>query len=176
MNPPSAIDLKPLAWGLVLSVLAIFLGFAVGGFFGAAEDALKGGLESSAQAVLESAYGGDEAEMKKVVDKSWAYMKRAHLHWGAIGTAALAQILLLALLGGNVSQPRFGRIASLLLGFGAVGYGLFWLLAAQAAPWLGSTGAAKEAYAWLGFPSAGACLLGTAMVLGASAKAVFSRS
>jgi hypothetical protein len=160
MKTSSSLDIKPFALALALSVLAIFLGFAMGGAFGAIEDTLKENLKISGESVLASAYNGDEAEMKKVVDKSWSYMKRAHMHWGAIGTAALAQILLLTALGGGAL--RYRQAAAYLLGLGAVGYGWFWLLAAQAAPGLGSTGAAKEAYAWLGFPSAGACLVGTA--------------
>lgn len=164
--------LNNVKWGLALAIVAIFLGFAMGGAFGLAEDTLKGGLKADANAVLETVYKGDTESMKKTVDKSWAYFQRAHLHWAALGTAALAQILLLALL--EISA-RLRLIVSTLLGLGAVGYGAFWLWAGSRAPALGSTGLAKESLAWLGMPSSGLCLLGTFMVLALTVKALFAK-
>ena len=156
-------DLHPVRFGLILSVLSIFLGFALGGVFGIFEDAMKGRLKDSAETVREQAYKGDQQAIQKTLDKSWVYVQRSHLHYGAIGTAALALCLLLAFL-----DVRTGikKAASILLGLGAVGYGSFWLLAAFKAPGLGGTGAAKESLAWLGMPSAALCLVGVTMVLG----------
>jgi hypothetical protein len=165
--------LKSVKWGLVLSILAILLGFSMGGAFGLAEDILKGGLKASAEAVFETAYRGDAELMKKTVDKSWAYYQRAHLHWAALGTAALAQILLLALLNLNVTLKS---VVSAMLGFGAVGYGAYWLWAGSKAPGLGGTGLAKESLAWLGMPSSGLCLLGTVAVLVLTARSLWLRS
>lgn len=149
-------------FGVVLALLSIFFGFALGGVFGLNEDGLKDHLAASAEAVRDSVYRGDEAAIRAVLDKSWSYMKRAHLHLGAIGTAALAQSLLLALL-------PIGRglreVTSAMLGVGSIGYGLFWLAAALRAPALGSTGAAKESLAWLAQPTAGLCLIGTMLVI-----------
>jgi hypothetical protein len=148
--------------GVALSLLAIFLGFTLGGVFGIAEDALKGHLKASAEAVRDTVYRGDDEAMRQTLDKSWTYMKRSHLHLGAIGTAALAQSLLLVLL--DVGM-RLKQVASAMLGAGAVGYGLFWLAAGLRAPGLGGTGPAKESLAWLGQPTAALCLVGTVLVL-----------
>jgi len=166
-------ELRQVRIGLVLSLLSIFLGFAMGGAFGLNEDAIKNGLKESAEAVRATVYGGDDAAIKATLDKSWSYMKRAHMHLGAIGTAALIQSLLLAFLG---VRPWFKRTVSAMLGAGALGYGIFWLLAGQRAPGLGSTGAAKESLAWLAQPSAGLCLLGTLLTLYAVAASLWRKA
>lgn len=154
-NP--AHNLRPLAPGIVLALLSITFGFVLGGAFGAIEDSIKGHLRGSAQAVLDTVYQGDEAEMDKVVAKSWTYMKRAHLHGGAIGAVALASIVLLGLFG---SSGLLERGSALALGAGALLYASFWLAAGLTAPALGSTGAAKEALQFMAIPGAALCLLG----------------
>jgi hypothetical protein len=153
----SVADLEPLAPGLVLALLAILLGFLLGGAFGLAEDALKDQLRASADAVFDSAYQGDDKRRNAVVSKSWQYLKRAHLHAGAIGTAALASIAWLGLLG----APRLlEKLSALAFGAGALLYPIFWLSAGFSAPGAGSTGAAKEALSFLAIPGAGLCILG----------------
>jgi ABC-type amino acid transport system permease subunit len=164
---------KGVEWGLVLAVLAIFLGFAWGGAFGLAEETLKSGLKANAATVFESAYRGDPELVRKTVDKSWVYYQRAHLHWAALGTAALAQILLLALL---TSSGALKFVVSTMLGVGAVGYGAFWLWAGTRAPGLGGTTPAKASLAWLGLPSAGLCLLGTLALLVLMVRAALSHA
>jgi hypothetical protein len=147
--------------GLALALLAVLFGFAMGGVFGLNEDIIKGRLAASAAAVTTTVYHGDAAAAEPVVAKSWEYMQRAHLHGGAIGTAALGMILVMLLIG---TAPRTVRILGLALGAGALGYAVFWLWAGFLAPGLGSTGAAKESLRWLAMPSAGALMLGTAAV------------
>jgi len=153
-----ATRLRAGRWGTLLALLTIVSGFALGGAFGAFEAPLRNGLSGRAEAVRDSVYGGDAAKMKSVVDKSWTYYKRAHMHGGAIGAVALGAMLLLAAL----RRPR--RLArqglSLALGLGGLGYATFWMLAARAAPGLGGTDAAKESLSWLAVPSAGLLLLG----------------
>lgn len=150
--------LRVARWGALLALLTVFFGFCLGGVFGAFEDAMKKDLADRAASVLDSAYGGDAAKAKSVVDKSWAYYKRAHLHGGSIGTAALGGILLLAVL----RRPRdlIRRGVSIAVGGGALGYSMFWFLAGRAAPGLGGTGAAKDALEWLAVPTAGLVLIG----------------
>lgn len=155
-------ELHPVRIGLLLSLISILLGFLLGGAFGLNEDGLKDSLKESAAAVRETVYKGDDEAVKKTLDKSWAYLKRSHLHLGAIGTAALVQSLLLAFLG---VPAWFKQTASILLGAGSIGYGLFWLFAGLRAPGLGGTGAAKESLAWLGQPTAGLIIVGTLMAL-----------
>lgn len=154
--------LRPLKLGVILTLLAFLLGFGLGGAFGAAEDSIKGRLRRDGEAALQTAYGGDEAAMDKVVSKSWTYLKRAHMHGGGMASAALAMILLLATIPGAEAARK---LTAFLLGAGSLGYPAFWLLAGLKAPGLGGTGAAKEALQWLAIPSAGAFLLGTTMTL-----------
>lgn len=154
--------LRTVRWGLILSMLAIAFGFGLGGAFGAAEDSLKGYLQSQGEAALESVYAQDSEKMQAVVNKSWSYFKRAHMHGGGIGTATLALSLLLAGLGG---AGALRAAAAAGMGLGALGYSVFWLLAGMRAPSLGSTGAAKESLSWLAIPSAGLILLGLLLTL-----------
>lgn len=153
---------KPFAAGILLALLAILLGFGLGGVFGAAEDQVKQVLDGSGTAVLDTVYGGDVAKKDAVVAKSWSYLQRAHLHGGGIGTAAMASSLVLLLL------SRRGPLAcasALAFGAGALIYSCFWLWAAFKAPGLGSTGAAKEALEFIAVPGAGLSMLGAAGTL-----------
>jgi hypothetical protein len=162
--------LRPLAPGILLAIAAIAFGFGLGVAFGAAEDDLKDQLHASAQAVLESAYAGDESQARSVVSKSWTYFKRAHLHANGLGTTALVASLLLALLG---PPGLLARLSSFGLGAGALFYSAYWLIAGLTAPEFGSTSAAKEALAWLAIPSSGACVAGLAGTLVCLLRAVF---
>jgi len=152
-------NLKPLLPGAILALTAILFGFLLGSLFGAVEHTIKG---ASADAVFDTVYDGDQAQRDEVVAKSWSYLKRAHLHGGAIGAVALAAIVLLGLMG---SVGVLERVSSLALGGGALLYAVFWLIAGFMAPGLGSTGEAKEALEFLAIPSAGLCLLGIAGTL-----------
>lgn len=144
-------------FGVLLCVVAIALGFLMGCIFGAAEDKIKVSLESKATAVFEAVYQSDAVKKETTVKKSWDYFKRAHMHWGAIGSAGLSCVLVLVLF----CKPGFCvNSTSLLIGLGAVIYPLFWLLAGTYAPELGSTGAAKKMFEWVGLPGSIACLSG----------------
>lgn len=155
--------LRVSRWGMVLALLTILFGFAFGGAFGAFEDSMKKGLSDRAAAVLNTVYAGDAAKAKSVVDKSWAYYKRAHLHGGAIGAVALGGILLLS--GLRRPNDAVRRGVSIALGAGGLGYSVFWMLAARAAPSLGGTDAAKKSLEWLAVPSAGLVLIGLVAVI-----------
>ncbi len=150
-------NLRPLTPGIIAALLAILLGFSLGGAFGAVEDSIKGHLAASAEAVSDTVYKGDDAAREKVVKKSWSYMKRAHLHGGAIGASALAAILLLAMMGHSSTLEKASAAA---FGIGALLYPCFWLAAGLTAPGLGGTHEAKEALQFLAIPGAGLCILG----------------
>jgi hypothetical protein len=173
MNSFAKTHLRPLAPGILLSLLAIAFGFGMGTAFGAAEDVLKGNLKARAEAVMDSVYGGDTERAASVVSKSWTYFKRAHLHANALGTSALAACVLLALLG---TPGWLARLSAAGFGTGALLYGVFWLLAGLAAPGLGSTGAAKESLAWIGIPGSGLCMLGLAGTLLCAVLGMFGTS
>jgi hypothetical protein len=147
--------------GLVLAALTILFGQGMGIVFGANEDAIKSRLKASAAAVRDSVYKGDDADLKAVLDKSWVYMQRAHLHAGGMGTTALALIVLLCLLG---TSRRVMILLSVGLGAGGLGYSIYWMWAGFRAPALGSTGVAKESLDWLAIPSSGAFVLATVLV------------
>jgi hypothetical protein len=154
--------LRATRWGVLLALLTIVFSFVLGGVFGGAEDALRGSLKASGEAVLAPVYGGDAAKLKAVLDKSWTYCKRAHLHGGAIGAVVLGALGLLAALRRPGARVRGG--IGLGLGLGCAGYSVFWLLAARAAPVLGGTDLAKKSLEWLAVPSAGLLLLGLGSV------------
>jgi hypothetical protein len=147
--------------GLALAVFTVLFGFAMGGLFGFNEHIIKDRLAASAAAVTATVYQGDASAAEPVVAKSWEYMQRAHLHAGAIGTAAIGMIVVMLLIG---TRPRTTRVLALALGIGALGYSVYWMWAGFIAPGLGGTGAAKESLRWLAIPSAGAVMLATAAV------------
>ena len=72
--------IRPLRVGILFALLSVGFGFGLGAAFGALEGQIKAHLDAEGRAVLDSAYGGDEAAMEKVTSKSWVYFKRAHLH------------------------------------------------------------------------------------------------
>ncbi len=167
-------QIRPFRTGILLSLLTLLFGFGLGIFFGAAEDSMKAGLKKSGEAALQSAYGGDQAAMGKVVAKAWVYYKRSHLHANGLGTTALALIVLLALLPGKLL--RFRVWTATALGLGSLGYSIYWLLAGMRAPSVGSTHDAKESLDWLAIPSAGLCLLGLIAVIVIAAMALFRKA
>jgi hypothetical protein len=161
ITPRQTMAVRAALPGLVLAMSAVLFGFAMGGIFGLNEDLIKDRLAASAAAVTATVYQGDAAAAEPVIAKSWEYMQRAHLHGGAIGTAAIGMIVVLLLIG---TAPRTLRILGLALGAGALGYSVFWMWAGFIAPGLGSTGTAKESLRWLAMPSSGAVMLATAAV------------
>lgn len=154
--------LRAASLGLALAVLTLLFGQGMGIVFGANEDAIKSRLKAAATEVRDFAYKGDDAAIKAVLDKSWVYMQRAHLHAGGMGTTALGLIVLLCLLG---TSRRVTAVLGVALGAGGLSYSIYWMWAGFRAPALGSTGAAKESLEWLAVPSSGAFVLATVAVL-----------
>lgn len=152
----------PIRAGAVLALCSVLYGFILGGIFGFREDAVKGRLEASGAAVVATAYAGDTAAKDAVVAKSWDYLKRAHMHGGGIGAAALGAIAAIVLFTGMGTVGRWSAVA---IGAGALIYSVFWLFAGFKAPGLGSTDAAKESLTFLAVPGAGLSLLGAAGAL-----------
>jgi hypothetical protein len=164
MNPSTSLtaNLRAASLGFVLAVLTILYGQGMGIVFGLNEDVIESRLKASPAEVRDSVYKGNYAAIKAVLDKSWSYMQRAHLHAGGMGTTAVSLIVVLCLLG----TSRLATTAiSVALGAGGFGYSVFWMWAGFRAPALGSTGAAKESLKWLAMPSSGAFVLATSAVL-----------
>lgn len=165
------LNLRPVLPGLFLAVVTLLFGFFMGVVFGLNEDAIKSRLNASAAAVATAVYQDDAAAAKAVVDKSWAYMQRAHLHAGSLGAvAAILSVVLVMLRTG----PRLAMTLSSALGAGSLGYSVFWMWAGFRAPGLGSTGAAKESLAWLAIPSSGMVVAATVAVAVLIARAYLS--
>lgn len=155
-------NLRAASVGLILAICTLLFGQGMGIVFGLNEDAIKSQLKADAAEVQGTIYKGDEVASKAVVDKSWNYMQRAHLHAGGLGTSAIALIIVLCLIG----VPRLPTtLISLALGAGGLGYSIFWMWAGFRAPGLGSTGAAKESLEWLAMPSSGGFVVATLAVL-----------
>lgn len=154
-------SIRPVRAGLFLGVLTLLFGFMMGVVFGLNEELIKGRLAASAAAVESTVYARDAAAAKPVLEKSWAYMQRAHLHAGGLGAVTIVLSVVLVLLG---TAPRLAGAVSGALGVGSLGYSVFWMWAGFRAPALGGTGAAKESLAWLAIPSSGAVVLATAIV------------
>lgn len=157
--PPDSGLLRPVLPGLLLAVCTLLFGFGLGVVFGLNEDAIKGRLRESAIAVRDTVYKGDDAAIKTTLERSWVYMRRAHLHAGGLGSASLGLILVLVLL-----RAPAQRMVSLALGAGSLGYSIYWLWAGFLAPGLGGTGRAKETLKWFAMPTSGAVVLATAVV------------
>ena len=156
--PDLQIHIRPALAGMLLAVLTLLFGFALGIVFGANEDAIKSRLKASAMEVRTSVYHDDDIALKAALAKSWVYVQRAHLHAGGLGTAAVGLILVAMVLGGSATLTR---AVSLGLGAGGLGYSAYWLLAAFRLPALGNSTAAKESLAWLAMPSSGAFVAAT---------------
>ena len=172
LAPEQRLEIRAALPGLILAVMTLLFGFGLGIVFGLNEDAIKSRFSASAAAVEATVYHGDASTAKPVLEKSWSYAQRAHLHAGGLGTSAIALIVTLLLLG---TGPRLTRVLSIALGIGALGYAVFWLWAGFRAPGLGSTGAAKESLAWLAIPSSGVFVLATAVVALCCVRATLRR-
>jgi hypothetical protein len=172
LAPEQRLEIQAALPGLALAVVTLLFGFGLGIVFGLNEDAIKFRFSASAAAVEATVYHGDVSTAKPVLEKSWTYAQRAHLHAGGLGTAAIALIVTLLLVG---TGPGLTRVLSIALGIGALGYSVFWLWAGFRAPGLGSTGAAKESLAWLAMPSSGIFVLATAVVALRCIRASFRR-
>ena len=165
-------NLKTSAFGLIFAILTLLFGQGLGIVFGVNEDGIKQRLNTSAVEVKDTVYNSDETLIKPVLDKSWTYMKRAHLHSGGMGTTAVTLIILLCLVS---SSQKVLVLNSLALGFGGFGYSLFWMWAGFRAPSLGGTSAAKESLNWLAVPSSGMFVFATLVVLIVTLSFVFQK-
>ena len=157
MNSRIGIVPKPIVAGACFALLTMLLGFLLGIAFGAKESSIKAHLDKSGTAALQSVYKGDIGAKEAVVKKSWVYLKRAHLHGGAIGAAAIGAILMLLLLS---RLDLIAKLSALALGSGALISSLFWFFAGLTSPGLGSTSVAKESLSFIAIPGAGLCVLG----------------
>ena len=148
--------------GLFISLIVILFGFSLGGIFGLYEDSIKESLNKKASSVLETVYQNNEDTLDHIVDKSWEYMKLSHTHAMGLGPIALVLIILLSFM---EARPVLKYLTSMMLALGALGYSLFWMLAAFKAPITGNTEITKESLSYIAKPSAGLCLIGIIILI-----------
>lgn len=162
-------QLHSVRFGLVLGFVAILYGWGLGIVFGVGEDWIRERFVADAEAnraLYVSATGSEDgatAAIKRIDESAWLYFLRAHMHAGGIGSIAIGSSVVLALL---AVRSGLKGAASVLLGYGAIGYPLFWMWAGMRAPTLGSTDAAKETLRWLAWSSSGALIAGGVLTLG----------
>jgi hypothetical protein len=157
MNEFVAANVDPHYWGILFSLICIAWGFVVGGLMGALDTGFKGLMRERARKNLDSVYGGDEAKLEKFVAKGFKYCIRSHIHGSAIGSSALACILLLALTGENGS---IGVLSSFTFGFGGLAYSIYWMLAGIHAADIGDATLAKHHMRFIAIPGAGLTMIG----------------
>ncbi|MEO2166656.1 MAG: hypothetical protein ABGY42_00795 [bacterium] len=157
MNEFIAANIAPHYWGILFSLACIAWGFVVGGLMGALDTGFKGRMRKRALKNLNAAYGGDEAKLDKFVAKGFKYCIRSHIHGGAIGSSALACILLLALTGEN---GALGVFSSFAFGAGGLAYSIYWMLAGIHTADIGDATLAKHHMRFVAIPGAGLAMLG----------------
>ncbi|MBA4148373.1 MAG: hypothetical protein H0X66_09685 [Verrucomicrobia bacterium] len=162
MSDSVSANIRSMSMGIIFSIVTLLFGFSLGFIFGAGEDAVKGRLKDSANAVAATVYENDAAKIKTVLDKSWVYMQRAHLHAGAMGTTALALSILLAFCRASAKSRM---ITSAALGIGGLGYSIYWMWAGFRAPGIGGTKLARESLDWLAIPTSAMFVFATVAVL-----------
>ncbi|CAM2958404.1 hypothetical protein [Vibrio rarus] len=149
--------IKPIKIGVLLSLLTILFGYGLGCIFGAANSSMKAYFHEQVYVVHASNFT-TEKDKDTAFSKAKDYIKRAHLHSAAMGTASLATIFALGFC--SISD-RKKTIVSTITGLGAAGYGVFvWTLMAFVTPMIGKS-AAHETIAILAIPTGLALVFGT---------------
>lgn len=161
-----------IKFGVGIAMLAILFGGSMGLSFGCCEDFYKKTFKDNANAVLEEKYNNDKSKADKVKKKSWIYMKRAHLHSLTMGVISIVLSLVVA---GLAFPPSLQFTVSFLSGLGALGYGLFWMIAGFLAPGLGSTAIAKDTIGLLAQASALSFMIASITLFCFFGYRVFSR-
>lgn len=143
-----SIDLEPVRWGLVISLLSIFMGVYLGLHFGKDEDKIKSYLKEKAAA---STFYEGEAGLEKAVADGWKYQKRSHEHFQGLGAISIGLMLLLSI---SWLKPALKSLLSITTGTGAFFYPLFWYLVSFKTADVGKS-AAKESYELIALFGAG---------------------
>ena len=147
-----AVDVRPLWPALAASMVLLVFGCALGAFTGVG----KPGYERWMAAHLVDA---PAAESRVVMDASWRFLQRAHVHAGSMSTGALVISFALAMTSG---AAVLRRAISIVLALGAAGYTAVLLLAALRIPIVGDIEAAKAPLTSLAMATTGAYMTAAA--------------
>ncbi|CAG1008958.1 hypothetical protein PHYC_03634 [Phycisphaerales bacterium] len=145
-------DLRSLWFGLVICLATLFLGFAEGVVFGAADQSVRTWLIEKAQSAVASSPDSTVPDPQARVDRAWTFFRRSHLHANGMATTGIVLIALLPLVSARrgIKQAIAGA-----LGLGSAGYAAFLITAGLRTPGVGDTHLVKESLRWLAMPSAG---------------------
>lgn len=147
--------IAPLKHGLILALLTLCTGMALGGLFGVREDGIKEYFKTGAETAVAT-----HGDADKAAADAWKYLKRAHEHYMGLGAVSLALIFLV---GFSPAKKGVKRILSRGIGAGAFLYPSFWLLTSLKTPHVGSHAAKNSLPALLmAHSSAGLCILSLA--------------
>jgi hypothetical protein len=154
-------DFGAVRWGLVLSLLTLFMGIYLGIHFGKDEDNIKKYLKEKATA--SAVFKGDAEEIGAAARNGWKYLKRSHEHFQGLGAISIGLILLLS---STWLKPVIKTVVSIGTGLGAFIYPLFWYITAYNAAEMGKH-AAKESLALMAQFGAGIYALSFLVTFGA---------
>jgi len=119
-------DISNLRVGLILAMLTLIFGIAMGVLFGTNEDGVKGFI---AEGIATHQTLHDEKSQSKI----WRYAQRAHFH--ATGVSAFALVLIL-MTGVTTLSRKMKFVASTLIGIGSF-YPLAWFSMFLLSPTMG---------------------------------------
>jgi hypothetical protein len=154
------IDLATLRAGLILAMLTLIFGIAMGVAFGTNEDGVK-------QYISDGIAAHPAQHDARSESKIWRYAQRSHFH--ATGVAAFALVLIL-LTGISTLPRKWKSITSVLIGIGSF-YPLSWFSMFLLAPSIGRDAAHHAAitelitYLSVGSLSVGILLLMAGLLL-----------
>jgi hypothetical protein len=148
------INFKAVVAGILLSLSALLLGEMHGMAFGAKEDAIMDHFKATAEA--NSVALGSPENVKKAVEGSWKYLKRAHEHFMGLGAVGMILCMFVLI---SPAKDIHKTIVTTAVGFGAFVYPLFWTLTAFKTSAVGAH-AAKQSLELLAQAGAGAGFLG----------------
>lgn len=96
-------NIKPIKIGVLLSLLTILFGYGLGCIFGAANSSMKDYFHEQVYVVHADNFSNVK-DQDTAFSKAKDYIKRAHLHSAAMGTASLVTILALGFC--NISDKK----------------------------------------------------------------------
>lgn len=154
-------DFDAVRWGLVLSLLTLFMGVYMGIHFGKDEDNIKKYLKEKATA--STVFNGNEKKIEAGAKNGWKYLKRSHEHFQGLGAISIALILLLS---ATWLKTVIKTVVSIGTGLGGFIYPLFWYMTAYNTADVGKH-AAKESLALMAQFGAGIYALSFLVTFGA---------
>ena len=160
------VNFNSVKFGVFFATLTLLFSYSLGMYYGIANDSIKAQRKATVKVHAED-FKNNAKKMDGAIETSSKYMKRAHLHGGAIGAGTLALCLALGLFVKNIfgfSEGFTNNIKTLLsiaLGLGGTLYSVYWLVVSYGVLEVADKHEVKEAYAWMVYLGAGPMYLAT---------------